>query len=106
MCLSPVPSRVLVAVDFNGYAWRGSKRAQAVNELVAKRLGELGFETVEDDAETRAVLKAAAGPEQAARKLRAAYVLQAKLSVRMIGTKSPKAISKAAFRDRSSFVSR
>jgi hypothetical protein len=82
--LSPVPSRVLVAVDFNGYAWRGSKRAQAVNELVAKRLGELGFETVEDDAETRAILKAAAGPEQAARKLRAAYVLRAKLSVRMI----------------------
>jgi WD40-like Beta Propeller Repeat len=82
--LQPVTGRVLVAVDFNGYAWRGSKRAQAINELVAKRLSELGFETVDDDAATRAVLKDAASPEQAAQKLRAAYVVRATLSPRMI----------------------
>jgi hypothetical protein len=82
--LQPVKSRVLVAVDFNGYAWRGSKRAQAIDELVAKRLNELGFETVDDDDDARAVLKDAASPAQAARKLRAAYVVHAKLTPRMI----------------------
>jgi len=77
--LQPVTKRVLVAVDLGGYAWQGSKASQQITAGVDKRLTELGFEVVREDDEARAVLAAAASPTVAARRLKAGFVVSAKL---------------------------
>jgi hypothetical protein len=77
----PYPLRVIVAVDVEGQWWEGSKAAALVADEVAKRLTELGFEPVRaGDPETTAIFEDASSLDEAARKLRAAFVIQARIS--------------------------
>lgn len=76
----PAPLRVLVAIDLDGYWWEGSKPAAALADALAERLAKIGFEPVlGGDPEVAATLEKARSPEEAARKLRAAFVVTAHL---------------------------
>ncbi len=77
----PEPLRVVVAVDLDGHFWEGSRAsAMLVNEL-CQRLDAIGFQPVRaGDPEILAVLKDAESPEAAAKKLRASFLVTAKLT--------------------------
>ncbi|MDI1430695.1 PD40 domain-containing protein [Polyangium sorediatum] len=77
----PEPLRVIVAVDLDGHFWDGSRAsARLVNEL-CQRLDAIGFEPVRaGDPEVLDVLREAESPEAAAKKLRAAFIVKAKLT--------------------------
>ncbi|MDI1446064.1 hypothetical protein [Polyangium sp. 6x1] len=77
----PEPLRVVVAVDLDGHFWDGSRAsAMLVNEL-CQRLDAIGFEPVRaGDPEVLEVLREAESPEAAAKKLRASFVVKAKLT--------------------------
>ncbi|MRG97470.1 PD40 domain-containing protein [Polyangium spumosum] len=81
----PEPLRVVVAVDLDGHFWDGSRAsALLVNEL-CQRLDAIGFEPVRaGDPEVLEVLREAESPEEAAKTLRAAFVVKAKLTPEMI----------------------
>ncbi|MDC3953254.1 hypothetical protein [Polyangium jinanense] len=81
----PEPLRVVVAVDLDGHFWDGSRAsARLVNEL-CQRLDAIGFEPVRaGDPEVLDVLRESESPEAAAKKLRAAFVVKAKLTPEMI----------------------
>ena len=81
----PEPLRVVVAVDLDGNFWEGSRAsARLVNEL-CQRLDAIGFQPVRAaDPEILAVLKEAESPEAAAKELRAAFVVKAKLTPEVI----------------------
>jgi hypothetical protein len=81
----PEPLRVLVAVDLNGYWWEGSRPAAALADKLAERLSEIGFEPVKgDDLDVMKALDKARSPEEAARKVRAAFVITAVLRPQII----------------------
>lgn len=76
----PDPLRVLVALDLEGTWWRGSKPAAVLTDRLGARLETLGFEPVRGgDPWATTVLERSGSPEDAARALRAAFVLTAKL---------------------------
>ena len=75
---APFPLRVLVAVDVDGYWWEGSKPAAQLADELGDYLSKLGFEPVRaGDPETAEILEDAASPHEAARTLRAAFVITA-----------------------------
>jgi len=77
---APLPLRVLVAIDMDGYWWEGSKPAAKLADDLAERLADLGFDPVRGgDPETTAVLEDAASPTEAARKLRAAFIISGRV---------------------------
>ncbi|MBW2454028.1 MAG: hypothetical protein JRI68_05945 [Deltaproteobacteria bacterium] len=77
---APLPLRVLVAIDMDGYWWEGSKPAAKLADDLAERLADLGFDPVRGgDPETTAVLEDSASPAEAARKLRAAFIITGRL---------------------------
>jgi hypothetical protein len=81
----PLPLRVLIAVDLDGYWWEGSRPAAALADQLAERLGDIGFEPVRGgDPEVTAVLEKARSPEEAARSLRAAFLVTASLRPQII----------------------
>ncbi|AKT37162.1 PD40 domain-containing protein [Chondromyces crocatus] len=72
----PVPLRVLIAIDLDGTWWEGSEPAAELADRVGEHLTKLGFEPVRGgDPEVAAVLEKASSPEEAARKLRAAFLV-------------------------------
>lgn len=76
----PAPLRVLVAIDLEGTWWEGSEAAAVLADRVSEHLAKLGFEPVRGgDPEVSAVLELARSPEEAARKLRAAFLVTAAL---------------------------
>jgi hypothetical protein len=81
----PLPLRVLIAVDLDGYWWEGSRPAAALADGLADRLADIGFEPVRGgDPEVTAVLEKAKSPEEAAQKLRAAFLVTASLRPQII----------------------
>jgi hypothetical protein len=81
----PEPLRVLVAIDLGGTWWEGSKPAAALADQLALRLEKLGFDPVKaGEPKTTAVLERAQSPEAAARELRAAFVISARLEPEII----------------------
>jgi len=81
----PLPLRVLIAVDLDGYWWEGSRPAAALADQLAERLADIGFEPVRGgDPEVTAILEKAKSPEEAARKLQAAFLITASLRPQII----------------------
>lgn len=81
----PEPLRVLVAIDIDGYWWEGSKPAATLADQIAVRLEKLGFEPVKGgDPEITRVLERARSPADAARELRASFVVTAELEPQVI----------------------
>jgi len=77
---APLPLRVLVAVDMDGNWWEGSKAAAQIADELGELLTEMGFEPVRaGDPETAAILENAASPQQAARELRAAFIITGRI---------------------------
>lgn len=75
---APLPLRVLVAIDVDGQWWHGSKAAAAVADALAEQLTTMGFDPVRaGDPETSEILEAAKSTLEAARTLRAAFVIEA-----------------------------
>ncbi len=73
---APLPFRILVAIDMDGYWWEGSKPAAQLADELSKQLADLGFDPIRGgDPETTAVLEDASSPAEAARKLRAAFII-------------------------------
>jgi len=72
----PDPFKVLVTVDVDGPWYKGGATSEAVTEEIADGLEKIGFEVVKtDDKEAIAALTEAASPEEAAKKLRAGFVI-------------------------------
>ena len=72
----PLPLRVLVAVEVDGHWWQGSSMAARVADAVSKELDALGFEPVRaGDPDVEAALEEASSVAEAARRLRAAFVV-------------------------------
>lgn len=81
----PDPLRILIAVDVNGYWWEGSADAAKLADQLAERLTALGFEPVKaGDAEALKIIEKAKTPEEAAKKLKAAFVIEAHVTPEMI----------------------
>lgn len=78
---APQPLRVLVAIDLDGKWWEGSAPAAALADRLAARLTKLGFEPVRaGDPAVSKTLEQARSPEEAARKLHAAFVVTADIA--------------------------
>lgn len=81
----PEPLRVLVAVEIEGGYWEGSRASAVLADALAERLEQVGFEPVRPgDPETDRILEKAATPEEAAAKLRAAFVISGELAPEVI----------------------
>lgn len=77
---APHPLRVLVAVDIDGTWWEGSRPAALFTDEAAELLTKLGFDPVRaGDPETAKILEEAGSPQEAARALRAAFVITGRL---------------------------
>lgn len=77
----PDTRRVLIAVDLGGYWWQGSLASTTISRRFAERLSVLGFEPVlSSDDDVRESLQGVESPEEAARKLKAAFVVGGKLT--------------------------
>ncbi len=78
-------TKVLVAVDLDGYWWQGSQASATVTDRFSERLEALGLTPVKGgDPEIMAVLESASSPEAAAEKLGAGFVLTAALTPQLI----------------------
>lgn len=81
----PLPLRVLVAIDLDGTWWEGSEPAAELADKVAEHLTKLGFEPVRGgDPEVASILEDARSYPEAARKLRAAFLVSARLRPEVI----------------------
>src|SRR5690606_8666112 len=77
---APFPTRVLVAIDMNGTWWEGSEAGAEVADRLAGYLEELGLSPVKaGDPEVEEILENAASPEEAAAKLRAAWIITGRI---------------------------
>jgi hypothetical protein len=86
----PAPLRVVVAVDLDGHFWEGSRPSAALVDELCQRLDAIGFEPVRaGDPAILKVLQDAESPEAAARKLRASFVVTAKLGPQIIEHPTP-----------------
>lgn len=74
----PMPLRVLIAVDLDGYWWDDSKPAATLADELGDFLSDKGFEVVSaGQPDVEKVLSKAKSPLDAARELRAAFVIRA-----------------------------
>jgi hypothetical protein len=81
----PYPLRVLVAIDLDGYWWEGSIPAATLADRLADRLADIGLDPVRGgDPEVTKVLEKASSPEEAARKLHAAFLITATLKPEIV----------------------
>jgi hypothetical protein len=81
----PEPLRVLVAIDLGGMAWDGSRPAAKLTDEVSQLLSNVGFEPVKSgDPKVDKILEKAKTPEDAARELKAAFVIGGKLEPQII----------------------
>ena len=78
---SPLPLRVLVAIDIEGQWWEGSKPAAQVADELGALLDSMGFEPVRaGDPETAEVLEQSGSAEEAAHALRAAFIISGSIT--------------------------
>ncbi len=76
------PLRILIAVDAEGQWWDGSTTAARLLDGVVPHLKKLGFEPVDGgDAEIVKKLSGAATPEEAARRVEAAFIVTGALKI-------------------------
>ncbi len=81
----PEPLRVLVAIDLEGMAWDGSRPASKLTDEVSQLLANVGFEPVKSgDPKVDKILAKAKTPEDAARELKAAFVIGGRLEPKLI----------------------
>ncbi len=81
----PEPLRVLIAIDLDGMAWDGSRPASKLTDEVSQLLTNVGFEAVKSgDPEVDKILSKAKTPEEAARKLKAAFIIGGRLEPKII----------------------
>ena len=81
----PEPLRVVVAVDLDGHFWDGSKASAKLVDELCQRLDAIGFQPVRaGDPDVLEVLRESESPEEAAKKLRASFVVKAKLTPEVI----------------------
>lgn len=81
----PEPLRVLVAIDLEGMAWDGSRPASKLTDEVSQLLANVGFEPVKSgDPKVDKILAKAKSPEDAARQLKAAFVIGGRLEPKLI----------------------
>jgi TolB protein len=79
------PLRVLVAVEFDGYFWEGSRAASRLVDQVVPQLKKVGFLPVEGgDLEMVQKLEGAATAEEAAARVGAAFIVTGKLKLEVI----------------------
>ena len=79
----PLPFRVLIAIDMEGYWWEGSKPAAQLADKLSAELKKMGFDPVRGgDPETAAILEDAESPQAAASKLRAAFIIQGRIPLK------------------------
>lgn len=72
----PDPFKVLVAVDADGPWWKGGTTSEEISQEIADGLEKIGFEVVKTtDREAIEILSNAASPVEAAKKLRAGFVI-------------------------------
>ncbi len=72
----PDPFKVLVAVDVDGPWWKGGAASEEISEEIADGLEKIGFEVVRtNDSAAISVLSSASSPVEAAKKLRAGFVV-------------------------------
>ncbi len=93
----PEPLRVLVAIDYDGLPWDGKKSSAHLSDSLCDLLKKVGFEPVKTgDPEVDKVLEKAKSPEDAARTLKAAFVITGTLTPHYVdadlpaGSASPK----------------
>ena len=80
-----VPTRVLVAIDLDGYWWEGSEPSAAMSDRLAAQLAKLGFDVVKGgDPEATKVLEKTRSTGDAAKKLKAGFLLETKLVPQVI----------------------
>ncbi|MEZ4296785.1 MAG: hypothetical protein R3B70_17595 [Polyangiaceae bacterium] len=79
------PLRILVAIDLDGYWWEGSEPAAKLADELGEELAELGFDPVKGgDPKTLKVLESAKDPREAAKKLGAGFVIEARLAPEIV----------------------
>jgi hypothetical protein len=82
---APRPLRVLIAVDIDGPWWKGSRPAAEVADAVATDLETLGFDPVgADESDSLALLEEGGSDLEAARRLRAAFVIRAHIAPEVV----------------------
>lgn len=81
---APDPLRVFIAIEIDGAWWQGSETAEVVTKRLNERLGTLGFDVVAISPEVREKARRAKTPLDAARGLRAAFLVSAALTPEVI----------------------
>ncbi len=85
MLTKPLPLRILIAIDMEGYWWEGSKPAAKLADKLSAQLKEMGFDPVRaGDPETMALLEDAETPQAAAHKLRAAFIIKGRIPLKVV----------------------
>ncbi|NUP08531.1 MAG: hypothetical protein HOW73_20980 [Polyangiaceae bacterium] len=81
----PDPFKVLVAVDVDGQWWEGSRAAAILSDQIGEGLKRIGFEPVSGgDPDVDKVLSSSKTPEEAARRLRAGFLITGSLSPQIL----------------------
>jgi hypothetical protein len=94
----PEPLRVLVAIDYDGEPWEGSKASAHFSDAICDKLKKVGFEPVKvGDPAVDKVLEKAKSPEEAAWKLKAAFVITGKLTPTVVEEKLPPGASEEKY---------
>lgn len=84
----PEPLRVLVVIDLEGTPWEGSVPAAKLTDAVSQHLENVGFDPVKTgDPEIEKIVTKAKTPLDAAKKLKAAFVVEAHLSPKIVEEK-------------------
>jgi TolB protein len=85
MLTRPDPLRVLVAVEYDGQWWQGSKPAALLADELAERFAKMGFDPVRaGDPAVLEQLEDAGSPREAAKKLRAAFLVTGKIDAKVV----------------------
>ncbi len=81
----PDPMTVLIAIDLDGGWWQGSKPSATLADGLAEHLEKIGFVPLKNgDPKVSDALERAASPQEAAKKLGAAFVVYGKLEPKVI----------------------
>lgn len=79
------PLKILVAIDLDGYWWEGSEPAAKLADELSSQLADLGFDPVKGgDPKVMKVLESAKDPKEAAKKLGAGFIFEARLAPEVV----------------------
>lgn len=95
----PEPLRVLVMLEYEGgYAWQGSKESAALSDEICDLLKKVGFDPVKiGDPKVDKILADAKSPEEAARSLKASFVVSGSLKPTYFDEKLPAGARAASY---------